>query len=108
MDVLYCLFRHLRLAVSWEEYETQATGPARVAVNSAYRARCARIVDPEERAREEGKGIKRIDFLQGKKIFKGLSGTLAGAHIWELNVAPSAPAPIPVPVAGQVPSTAVI
>lgn len=87
LDVLYCLFRHLRLAVSREEYDTQAAGMTRVAVDSAYHARCARVRDPQMRAAEEAKGIKRVDFLQGRNIFKGLSGTLTSAHIWELNVA---------------------
>lgn len=102
-DVLHCLYRHLRLAVTPEEYEALATGLVREAVNSAYRARCARIEDPQKRATEKGKGVKRIDFLQGRNVFKGLSGTLTAAHIWELNVATAvAAAPVSVATAASV------
>ncbi|KAF9449808.1 hypothetical protein P691DRAFT_666793 [Macrolepiota fuliginosa MF-IS2] len=87
LDVLYYLYRYLRLAVSQEEYETQATGTTKAAVNSAYHARCGRVSGHQARATEEGKGVKKVDFLQGRNMFKGLSGTLTGAHVWELNVA---------------------
>jgi hypothetical protein len=86
-DILRCLHRGLRHVVTPEEYDALAIGPGRAAVDAAYHARCARIDDPQKRARDEKYGIRRIDFLQGANLFKGLSGTLAGPSIWELNVA---------------------
>ena len=88
-DVLRCLHRSLRQVVTPEEYDTFAPiGASRNAVGSAYYSRIAKIDDLVKRTRDEKYGIRRIDFLQGLNIFRGLSGTLVGPNVWELNVAP--------------------
>ncbi|KAF5357165.1 hypothetical protein D9756_006853 [Leucocoprinus leucothites] len=93
-DVLRCLHRALRQVVTPEEYDSLAPpGPTRDAVNAAYHARCARIEDVGKRMRDEKFGIRRIDFLHGMNVFRGLAGTLSGPHIWELNVAPASALP---------------
>ena len=88
-DVLRCLHRSLRQVVTPEEYDAFAPlGASRNAVGSAYYSRIAKIDDLVKRTRDEKYGIRRIDFLQGLNMFRGLSGTLVGPNVWELNVAP--------------------
>jgi hypothetical protein len=58
-------------------------------VDKAYYRRCGCIEDPDSRQLEESKGVKRVDFLMGRNRFLGLSGTLKGPDIWELNVSSS-------------------
>ena len=82
-DVLTAIYVHLRNAVSHSEY---ASCTERLAVDAAWLARWNRIQDPELRAAEQMKGVKRIDCLLGQNRFLGLSGTLRGPDIWELNV----------------------
>ncbi|KXN82299.1 hypothetical protein AN958_02731 [Leucoagaricus sp. SymC.cos] len=101
-DVLHRLYRGFRDFVTPEEYDTLALGPVRMAVDAAYHSRCARILDPAHRTKEVQKGIRRIDFLQGMNMFKGLSGTLAGAQIWQLNVAAPTQPLLPVATAPSV------
>lgn len=83
VDVLTAIYDHLRSAVSHSEY---ATCTERQAVDAAWLARWIRIQDAELRAAEKMKGVKRVDFLLGQNRFLGLSGTLRGPDIWELNV----------------------
>ncbi|KAF8959348.1 hypothetical protein BDZ97DRAFT_1400172 [Flammula alnicola] len=86
-DVLLTLYRELRLAIHPIEYAELSDGEIKQGVDAAYYVRCGRIRDPDERAREEKKGIKKIDLLMGNTRFMGLSGTLSGPDVWELNVA---------------------
>ncbi|KAF8914385.1 hypothetical protein CPB84DRAFT_1669622, partial [Gymnopilus junonius] len=86
-DVLAKLYRELRLAIHPMEYAELPDGETRQTVDVAYYTRCARLRDPEDRMLEERKGIKKIDLLMGNTRFLGLSGTLSGPEIWELNVA---------------------
>ena len=82
-DVLTTIYVHLRNAVSHSEY---ASCTERQAVDAAWLARWGRIQDTGLRAAEHMKGVKRVDFLFGQNRFLGLSGTLRGPDIWELNV----------------------
>lgn len=112
-DVLVCLYRELRLAIHPVEYAELAPAVAQ-SVNEAYFSRCAALASSssppafdgagddgrrhksdwptdEEREREriaeEKKGIRKVDLLMGHTWFIGLSGTLHGPGVWELNVA---------------------
>ncbi|KDR84170.1 hypothetical protein GALMADRAFT_701626 [Galerina marginata CBS 339.88] len=85
-DVLQKLYREMRLAIHPIEYAELPDGEVRQNVDAAYYTRCGRIRDREERMQEERKGIKKIDLLMGNTRFMGLSGTLSGPDIWELNV----------------------
>ncbi|KAF5310778.1 hypothetical protein D9619_007624 [Psilocybe cf. subviscida] len=113
-DVLVCLYRELRLAIHPVEYAELAPNVAQ-RVNEAYFERCASLAgsgfdaagDPDEARRrlewgtdaererdrereriaEEQKGIRKVDLLMGHTWFIGLSGTLHGPGVWELNVA---------------------
>ncbi|PPQ68615.1 hypothetical protein CVT25_005525 [Psilocybe cyanescens] len=85
-DVLLKLYTELRLAIHESEYR-DVPEPERKYVDEAYWRRCSRIRTAVDRLQEEQKGIKRIDLLMGNTRFTGLSGTLRGPDIWELNVA---------------------
>ncbi|KAJ7615944.1 hypothetical protein FB45DRAFT_757357 [Roridomyces roridus] len=87
LDVYTALYTSLRLAIRQSEYNALGT-EARLRVNDAYFARCARVVEPEERRIEMLKGVKRVDLLLGRTRFMGLSGPLrAGTpDTWELNL----------------------
>ena len=86
-DVFDSIYRALRMPVHPTEYRQLLSPDAAVEVNRAYYRRCGRVEDVEFRRLEESKGVKRIDFLMGRNRFMGLSGTLKGPDIWELNVA---------------------
>ncbi|KAJ3767578.1 hypothetical protein FB446DRAFT_754446 [Lentinula raphanica] len=88
-DVLYTLFRALRLAVHKVEYEALPSPEAIASVNEAYYARCNSIVEVNARQEELVKGIKRVDFLMGRNRFLGLSKKPSRRNdtvVWELNV----------------------
>ncbi|KAI0935045.1 hypothetical protein AcV7_003956 [Taiwanofungus camphoratus] len=70
-DMLCQLYRNLRQPVTPAEYNT-LTERAKEAVTKAYRARCSRIMNPEERKGEEKKGVKRIDYLKDAHFWNGL------------------------------------
>ncbi|KAF8164074.1 hypothetical protein BJ912DRAFT_1068595 [Pholiota molesta] len=86
-DVLVSIYRNLRLSIHPVEYAELPDGERREGVDAAYYVRCGTVRDPEERATEERKGIKKIDLLMGCTRFMGLSGTLSGPEVWELNLA---------------------
>jgi len=56
-----------------------------IRVNEAYENRFGVIADSTARAEEEIKGVKRVDFLMGRK-FLGLSSTTFGQDFWFINV----------------------
>lgn len=85
-DVLHGLYTGLRIAVSKEEYERQGEGSQRK-ISLAYYNRWERIANPNDREKERMKGVKRIDFLMGKNLFKGLSRAPNSPHIWTLHFA---------------------
>jgi hypothetical protein len=79
-DVLSTLHHTLRLPVRQAEYDKLPTMEAKHCVNNAYQARCR---GSEEEAR---KGVRRVDFLGGRRTFLGLSSSRAGPSVWVLNV----------------------
>lgn len=86
LDVFESIYRALRMPVHPTEYGNLPSPDATQDVNEAYYRRCGRIEDFNLRQLEESKGVKRVDFLMGRNRFLGLSGTLKGPDIWELNV----------------------
>lgn len=81
-DVLHAIHHELRLPTSNAEYKSLPMDVIKD-VDAAYYHRCRRSGDE---SRQLERGIKRVDFLMGKNRFFGLSGTLHGPDIWELNV----------------------
>ncbi|KAI0823455.1 hypothetical protein BC628DRAFT_1383262 [Trametes gibbosa] len=93
-DVLYTLYRTLRLGVTAAELHT--VDPATLTrVHAAYVARCERVKRADQRAVETSKGVKRVDFVCDARAFKGLSLVpdgnpakgLAPGVVWRLHVA---------------------
>jgi hypothetical protein len=87
LDVFMSVHTSLRLAARRAEYDTLPSGDVRRGVDYAYFRRCGLLADEEERTMEALQGVKRVDFLEGKTRFLGLSGPIEGEHVWELNVA---------------------
>lgn len=83
-DVFHALYSDLRLCAHPTEYSGLSEAEARE-VDMAYFARCRRAGADEQRQLE--KGIRKIDFLMEKMRFLGLSATLQGPDVWELNAA---------------------
>lgn len=84
LDVLTQLYSLLRLPVSRVEYEKEKAA-TQAEISRAFHARIER--DPRTHVAEREKGLKRIDFLQGRNRFLGLSSTSHGPHVWALNLA---------------------
>ncbi|KAF7967794.1 hypothetical protein HWV62_32977, partial [Athelia sp. TMB] len=84
LDVLRALYNALRIPASRGEFAKE-TAAAQAAIGAAFHARVAR--DPATHAGEREKGLKRVDFLQGRNRFLGLSSTKLGPHVWALNLA---------------------
>lgn len=55
-------------------------------VQAAYMSRYRRIPDASSRQLEKSKLLKRVDFLTGFTKFMGLSKTVKGSNVWQLNV----------------------
>ncbi|KAJ3891788.1 hypothetical protein GG344DRAFT_46676 [Lentinula edodes] len=89
IDVLYALYRGLRIAVHPVEYKALPSPEAVANVNEAYYSRCNSILEAQARQEEQSKGIKRVDFLIGRTRFLGLSKKSRRRDdglVWELNV----------------------
>ncbi|KAI8974822.1 hypothetical protein BD414DRAFT_497602 [Trametes punicea] len=94
-DVLYTLYRTLRLPVTPIELGLQADPAFQQRVQDAYIARYHRITHPGDREVEKAKMIKRVDFLCEAQMFKGLSLVPEGIPskglppgvVWKLHVA---------------------
>ncbi|KAH9848758.1 hypothetical protein C2E23DRAFT_842446 [Lenzites betulinus] len=91
-DVLFTLYRTLRLGVTAAELAT--VDPAsHQRVHAAYVKRCERVQHRDQRAAEMNKGAKRVDFLCDARMFKGLSAVpegnpakgLAPGVVWRLH-----------------------
>ncbi|KAI0078267.1 hypothetical protein K474DRAFT_1565924, partial [Panus rudis PR-1116 ss-1] len=74
-DLLYTLYRNLRLPVSEKEFQQACREQPQLerGAYDAYRARYAKISDPGARVEEQRKGLKRVDFLMKRLSFAGLS-----------------------------------
>jgi hypothetical protein len=85
IDVLCTLHRTLRLPVTESEFGSLPTQEDKVRVKEAYEDRYRAIAEPRAREEEAKKGVKRVDFLRGRK-FLGLSSTNIGPDFWVINV----------------------
>lgn len=83
MDVFNALYAEFQTPVARADYDSLAE---RTPVDHAYYTRCVRIFDLEARLAEQQKGIKKIDLLKGQTQFLGLSGTMKGVNLWEVNL----------------------
>ncbi|KAG6834132.1 hypothetical protein H0H93_011644 [Arthromyces matolae] len=81
-DVFHALYHAFLLPTTTEEYENLPRELVQE-VNAAYYERCDRAPDKKAQLRW---GIKRIDLLGGQHRFLGLSGTVHGLDVWQLNV----------------------
>ncbi|KAF8625585.1 hypothetical protein AX15_005294 [Amanita polypyramis BW_CC] len=81
-DVLYGIVAFLKQPASKAEYGLIPTEQARSNVSSAYLRRCKAAYNSEA---EQLAGLKRIDFLEGRTKFYGLTGTSKGPEVWELH-----------------------
>lgn len=93
-DVLYALYRMLRIAVT--ETELGVLPPeTQTRVHTAFHARHKMLADARARAEEKQKGVKRVDFLLDFRRFAGLSLVMSGAalngkglgEVWALQLA---------------------
>jgi len=86
-DVLVAIYSTLRRSVTPEEYSALPSHEVTKHVNGAYRQRHSLIEDPERRWKEEQKGVKRVDFLQGMNRFMGITKVLDDhPGVWTLVV----------------------
>ncbi|KAG6811513.1 hypothetical protein H0H92_007067 [Tricholoma furcatifolium] len=81
-DVFHAMYHAFLLPTTAEEYAAVPRHLVRE-VNAAYYERCERAHDVATQLKW---GIKRIDLLGGRHRFLGLSGTLQGPDVWQLNV----------------------
>ncbi|RDB22499.1 hypothetical protein Hypma_010156 [Hypsizygus marmoreus] len=86
MDVFDAIYSSLRLNVTESEFGRIPTLDEQRRVDDAYRRRYKRIGDVKLYELEKAKGVKRVDFLQARTMFAGLTSTMAGPEVWELNV----------------------
>ncbi|TFK39186.1 hypothetical protein BDQ12DRAFT_682312, partial [Crucibulum laeve] len=84
-DVLECIYQTLRQSVTENEFSKLSPDSQR-GVSKAYQRRYERIPDPSLREIERQKGLKRVDFLEKRNVFMGLSGTKAGPDVMELHL----------------------
>ncbi|KAL7277088.1 hypothetical protein PYCCODRAFT_1432792 [Trametes coccinea BRFM310] len=95
-DVLFTLYRALRLPVTDAEISDVRDSALRQRVKDAFARRCNSIADPAHRDVEISKRIKRVDFLCDKRMFQGLSLVPEGLPsmglqpgvVWRLHVSP--------------------
>ncbi|OJT03726.1 hypothetical protein TRAPUB_5548 [Trametes pubescens] len=93
-DVLYALYRALRIGVTAAELH-MCDRNHQERVHATYSARYSQVARADERAVEKNKGIKRVDFLCGARMFAGLSLVPDGSPakgltpglVWRLHVA---------------------
>lgn len=85
-DLLEGVYHALRLNATQTEYELLPSKEMKMTINESYKRRYGRLSNLEERERERTRGLRRIDFLGTRNNFLGLSSTLEGAHVWQLNV----------------------
>ena len=78
-DVLRCIYRHLRIPLSPQEYEgikAEVDAGHLEAITRAYEARYRAVVgDDAVRQLERQKGLKRVDMLMNQTLFMGLAPT---------------------------------
>lgn len=85
-DVLGGFYRALRLRVSKEEYQRESLEKQN-AISLAYRQRHSRAPDARSREREKQAGVRRVDFLMGSHLLKGICKTKR-PNVWNVMFKP--------------------
>ncbi len=81
-DVLSGIPAFLRQSATKTEYDLIPGEQAKSDVSSAYMRRCKDALNFEAERRA---GLKRVDFLQSRTKFAGLTGTSKGPQVWEVH-----------------------
>jgi len=81
-DVLCGVSNFLKQPASKTEYDLIPSDRAKSEVSSAYMRRCKASRNFEA---ERAAGLKRVDFLEGRTRFCGLTGTSKGPEVWEVH-----------------------
>ncbi|KAG6853258.1 hypothetical protein C0991_005671 [Blastosporella zonata] len=81
-DVFHAIYHAILLPTTTEEYAQLPRNLVRE-VDTAYYDRCERAADVHAQLKW---GIRRVDLLGGRHRFLGLSATMHGLDIWQLNV----------------------
>ncbi|KAK2466541.1 hypothetical protein APHAL10511_001403 [Amanita phalloides] len=81
-DVLYGLPAFLRQPASKTEYDLIPTEQGKSNVSNAYLRRSKSAANQEA---ERVAGLRRVDFLEGRGMFCGLTLTSKGPEVWELH-----------------------
>lgn len=84
-DVLYGLYRALRLPVSQVEYDRETPEKQKEVARAYYNRFERHVSNPLLMEQEKAKGVKRVDFLTGAHRFKGLSKT-ERPNVWRLRL----------------------
>ncbi|KAF5339136.1 hypothetical protein D9611_011136 [Ephemerocybe angulata] len=82
-DVLAGIYANLRTGVTGPEFNG-VSEEARAGITKAYTQRCTRGATSDAAAKQLKKGVKRIDFLQGRNTFQGLTPTKL-PHVWVMD-----------------------
>ena len=79
-DVLVAIHNNVRLAVVQAEFDTFLSPDQKYWVGVDFRIRCG------GNQSEYSKGLRRMDFLGGRRKFLGLSSSSRGPDMWTLNL----------------------
>jgi hypothetical protein len=85
-DVLVTLYRTLDLSVTPDEYNNISSEDVMSWVNAAHERRLKNVTGRREREVERRKGIKRVDFLMGRRRFLGFSKMGRDPEVFVLDV----------------------
>ncbi|KAF9052144.1 hypothetical protein BJ165DRAFT_1341070 [Panaeolus papilionaceus] len=78
-DFIEGLYRSLRQSVLQPEYESVPYPEIRKVIDSSFSRRVSRHATPTARSLEHTKGVKRVDFLQGFTVFRGIDAREGGS-----------------------------
>ncbi|KAK0482459.1 hypothetical protein IW261DRAFT_1467925 [Armillaria novae-zelandiae] len=80
-DVLYDLYHMMMQRISRDEWQ-RLPGGDRAAIAEAFARRCRALGDPDLEYAERQDGVKRVDLLLGKTMFRGL--VVEGGTVFKL------------------------
>ncbi|TFK70733.1 hypothetical protein BDN72DRAFT_856702 [Pluteus cervinus] len=84
-DVLYAIYKDVNLAIAKADIDVLSLRDQEKVVK-AYGKRCNSIKDPKAASRERASGVRRVDFLNGRTSFVGLSPSEYGPTVWSLHL----------------------
>lgn len=83
-DIFEAIHRNLNLRLTEYEKSSYVEEPRRRKVQAAFEKRCRDVPMLDHVARREG--LLRVDLLEGKRIFMGLTRPQDGGEYWWLNL----------------------